>query len=85
MTDLGADGVPNGKQHALALVIAGAVGVRLSEVAESDRAIDGSDDLCQMDLVRGPGQDVAAPDAALGSNESRPLEREKDLLEIGLR
>ena len=39
-----ADVGPDGQQHALALVVAGAVGVGLAEVAGHDRAVDGADD-----------------------------------------
>ena len=37
--------VPDREQHALALVVAGAVLVRLAEVAERDRPVDGRQDL----------------------------------------
>ena len=40
-----ADHGPDRQQHALALVVAGAVGVRLAEVAEDDRPVDRADDL----------------------------------------
>ena len=44
---------PDGQQHALALVVAGAVGVGLAEVAGGDRAVDGADDLRQRDPAGG--------------------------------
>ena len=43
---------PDGEQHALALVVARAVGVGLAEVAGLDRAVDRRDDLGQGDLLR---------------------------------
>ena len=42
-----ADVGPDGQQHALALVVAGAVGVGLAEVAGHDRPVDRADDLAE--------------------------------------
>ena len=85
---MGADGLadvgPDGQQDALALVVAGPVGVGLAEVAGGDRAVDGGDDLGQRDLLGRAGQDVAAADAPLGAHQTGALEGEQDLLEIGL-
>ena len=85
---MGADGLahigPDGEQDALALVVAGTVGVGLTEVAGGDGAVDRRDDLGQGYLVGGAGQDVTAPDAPLGADETRPLQREQDLLEVRL-
>jgi hypothetical protein len=50
-------------------VVAGAVGVRLPEVAEGDRAVDGREDLGDADLLGGAGEDVPATDTALGPDE----------------
>ena len=72
-------------QHALALVVAGAVLVRLAEVAERDRAVDGRHDLRQPDVLRVAGEHVAAADAALGAHQPGALEGEQDLLEVRLR
>ena len=47
--------LPDREQHALALVVAGAVLVRLAEVAERDRTVDGRQDLGQPDLARAAG------------------------------
>ena len=76
--------VPDGDQHALALVVAGPVLVRLAEVAERDRPVDGRHDLRQLDVGRVPGEDVAAADAALGAHQPGALQGEQDLLEVGL-
>ena len=83
-THLGAGLVPDREQHALALVVAGTVLVRLAEVAERDRAIDGRNDLGEQDLLGWPRQHVPAADAPFRTNESRALQGEQDLLEVGL-
>jgi len=80
-----ADVGPHRQQHALPLVVAGAVGVRLAEVARRNGTVDGRDDLVQGDLLGRPRQHVAAADAALGAHQTGALERQEDLLEIGLR
>ena len=72
------------KQHALALVVAGPVGVGLAEVAGHDRAVDGRHHLGQGDLLGVAGQDVAAAHPALGPDQAGTLEGQEDLLEIGL-
>ena len=79
-----ADVGPDREQHALALVVAGAVGVGLAEVAGHDRAVDGADDLGEADLLRVAGQDVAAADAPLRAHQTGALEGEEDLLEVRL-
>ena len=76
--------VPHGDQHALALVVARPVLVRLAEVAERDRTVDGRHDLRQLDLLGVAGEDVAAADAALGAHQPGALEGQQDLLEVGL-
>ena len=45
--------VPDGEQHALTLVVARAVLVRLAEVAERDRPVDRRQDLGEADVVGG--------------------------------
>ena len=80
LADLG----PHDEQHALALVVAGAVLVGLAEVAGDDGAVDGAHDLAQRDLLRRAGQHVAAADAALRAHQTGALERQEDLLEVGL-
>ena len=79
-----ADLVPHREEHALALVVAGPVLVGLAEVADRDRTVDGGDDLGQADLLGRAGEHVAAPDPALGAHQPGALEREQDLLEVGL-
>jgi len=85
---VGADGLadvgPDGQEDALALVVAGAVLVGLTEVAGGDGSVDGGDDLRQGDLLGWAGQDVAATDAPLGADEAGTLEGQEDLLEVGL-
>ncbi len=76
--------VPDRQQHALALVVAGAVLVGLAEVAERDRAVDGRHDLRQPDLLRRAGEHVAAADAALGAHQPGALQRQQDLLQVRL-
>ena len=76
---------PHGEEGALALVITRAVGVRLPEVAGGDRPVYGAHDLAERDLVRGPGEDVAAAYAALGAHQTGALEGEQDLLQVRLR
>ena len=76
---------PDRKKDALALVVAGAVGVGLAEVAGSDRTVDGSDDLGKLDVVGISCEDIPAANAALGTHESGALQGQKDLLEVGLR
>ena len=79
-----ADVGPHREQHALALVVAGAILVGQAEIPGHDRAVDGADDLAERDLFRRAGQDVTAPDAALGADEPGTFQREQDLLQIGL-
>src|SRR3954467_6307983 len=81
MTDLS----PHRQQHALALMVAGAVLMGLAEVAGDDGPVHGGDDLPERDLLRWAGQYVPAADAALGAHQTSALERQQDLLEIGLR
>ncbi len=60
-TDVG----PHPEEHALALVITGAILVGLAEVARDDRTVNGGHDLSQRDRFGGPRQNVATTDAAL--------------------
>ena len=76
--------LPDRQQHALALVVAGAVLVRLAEVAEADRAVDRGEDLAEADLRRAAGEHVAAADAALRPHQPGALQRQQDLLEVRL-
>ncbi len=79
-----ADFGPDGQQDTLALVVAGPVLVGLTEVAGDDRPLDRADDLAQRDGIGLAGQDVAAADTTLGANQAGALQREKDLLQVGL-
>src|SRR5262245_32801902 len=63
--------VPDRQEDALALVVTGAVFVRLAEITHRDRAVDRTDDLGQVDLRRRPSQDVATAHAPLGPHEPR--------------
>ena len=65
-------------------MVTSAVLMRLAEVAERNRAVDGPNDHADRDLGRVTSHHVPAPDAALGSDQSGPLEREQDLLEVRL-
>jgi hypothetical protein len=58
--------------------------VGLAEVTGDDRPVDRADDLAEQDLGRFAGEHVAAADPALGAHDARALEREEDLLEVGL-
>src|SRR5690606_36451286 len=69
--------LPDREQHALPLVIAGAVLMRLAEVAERDRPVHRRQDLGQSDLLGRAGEHVAAADAALGTYEPGTLERQQ--------
>ena len=64
-THVFADVVPHGKQDALAFVVAGTVGVRLTEISGDDWAVNCADDVGQTDFLRSASQDVTAADAAL--------------------
>ena len=80
-----ADRIPDREQDALTFVIAGTILMRLTEVADDDRSIDGSNNHPDGDLGRVTGHHITAADAALGPHQSGPFERQQDLLEIGLR
>jgi len=80
-----ADVGPHGEKHALALVVAGAVLVRLAEIPGHYGAVDRADDLAQGDLFRRSCENIATPDASLGTDEPGAFEREQDLLQIRLR
>ena len=75
---------PDREEYALALVIAGPVGVRIAEVTGHNRAIDCRDNLGQQDCRRFPGQDVAATDPSLRTDQASALEGQEDLFEVGL-
>ena len=75
---------PHGQQDALTLVFTGTVLVRPPEVAGHDGTVDGAHDLSQGDVPGGSGQDVPTAHATLRADQARPLEGEKDLLELGL-
>ena len=79
-----ADRVPDRQQDALSLVIARTILMRLAEIAESDRAVDCSNDHPDRDLGRVASHHVAAADTTFGSNQTRPFERQQDLLQVRL-
>ena len=76
--------VPDREQHALALMVAGAILVRLAEISKDDGSVNRRDDVREPDLGGRFGQDVSAADASLRPDESRTFEGEKNLLQIGL-
>ena len=76
---------PHRKQDTLAFVVAGTVLVGGAEVAGHDRPVDSAHDLTEGDLLRHPGEDVAAAHATLGADEAGTFESEENLLEVGLR
>jgi hypothetical protein len=73
--EVGADGLadvgPHGQKDALALVVAGAVGMGFAEVPGRDGPVHRGDDLGQADLLGQAGQDVAASDAPCRASERR--------------
>jgi hypothetical protein len=79
-----ADHLPHREQHALALVVAGAVLVRLAEVADGDGPVDRAHDLAERDLLGSAGEHVAAAHPPLRAHDPGALEGEEDLLEVGL-
>ena len=76
--------LPDREQHALTLVVAGAILMRLAEVAERDRAVDGRDDRGQSNLLGWTVEDVAAAHPALGPHEPSAFQGEQDLFEVRL-
>lgn len=65
-------------------MVTGTVLVWLTEVTGNDWAVDRTNDLCERDVAGLTGQDIAATDAALGSDETSTLEGKENLLEVGL-
>jgi hypothetical protein len=76
--------VPDGEQHALALVVAGPVLVGLAEVAQRDGTVDRADDVAERDGLGFAGQHVAPAHAPLRPHQPGALQRQQDLLEVGL-
>jgi hypothetical protein len=58
--------------------------MRLAEVTGNDGAVDGGHDLRKRYLIGASGQDVAATDPAFGSDQTGTLQRQEDLLQVGL-
>jgi hypothetical protein len=79
-----ADVGPDAQEHALALVVAGAVLVGFAEITGDDRPVNGRNDLGERDALCRARQHVAATDAALGAHETDAFEAQKDLFEVGL-
>ena len=84
-THMVTDRRPHRQQCALAFVVARPALVRLPEIANNDGPVHRGDDLAEGQPFGGTSQHVAASYAALGAHETRSLERQKDLLEVGLR
>lgn len=84
LTHVTSSDVPNCEQYALPFVVACSVLVRRTKVAESDRTVNGRNDVGQLDIGRISGEHVPATDASLGFHDSRTFEREQDLLEVRL-
>ena len=76
--------VPDGEKNALSLVVACTLLMRLAEIAECDRSVDGRDDLGESDLTRIACEHVPAAHAALGPHETGTLQGEQDLLQVRL-
>ena len=70
-----ADRVPDCEQYALTFVVAGTVLMGLAEIAESDWAVDCSNDHPDRDLGRIASHDITAADTALGPDQASALER----------
>lgn len=77
--------LPYGEQNALPLMIARTVLVRLAEVSKSDRPIDSAENLTDPDLRGLACEHVPAADTALRTHQAGALQRQQDLLEVGLR
>ena len=76
--------VPDRQENAMAFVIARAILMRLSEVAERDWAICCGNDLRKKDLRGRSGKHVSSADTALRPDETRTFQHEKNLFEVGL-
>ncbi len=76
---------PNGQQHTLTFMVAGTVGVRVTEIPGRDGAVHGSHDLAQFDIGGAAGEYVSTTDTPFGSDNSRAFERQEDLFKIRLR
>lgn len=77
--------MPDGEKRALALMVAGTVGVRLSKVSKGDWSIDRANDRCERNLLRWSGENVTPADTTLGADQPRTLECKQDLLKVWLR
>lgn len=65
LTHVRSGDVPDREQDAVTLVVASAVLVGLSEVAQGDRTVDCGDDLGEADIAGMSRENVPAADAAL--------------------
>jgi len=79
-----ADIRPYGKQNALSLVVAGPILMGLAKVARHNRPVDGCNNLGEGDFADRSGEDISSADAALRTHQARTLERQQNLLQIGL-
>jgi hypothetical protein len=65
-------------------MITGSIFVGLTKVTRDNWSIHGGDDLSQVYGLGFASQDVTAPHASFGANQTSPLERQEDLFEVGL-
>ena len=77
--------LPHCQEHALSLVVARAVLVRLSEISEDNWPVDSGDDLREANLIGWAAEYVSTADAPLRAHQTRALQGEQDLFEIWLR
>lgn len=75
---------PDGEQDTLPFVVARLVGVRFTEISSGDGAVDGPDDLGELDVAGISGQDIAPADTTLRADEAGTLEREENLFKVRL-
>ena len=73
-----------GEQDTLPFVVARLVGVRFTEISSGDGAVDGPDDLGELDVAGISGQDIAPADTTLRADEAGTLEREENLFKVRL-
>jgi len=84
VSHVGARRSPDGEQHTLPLVVAGPVGVGLSEVSGGDGPVDSANDVGQFDVGWRTRENVTAAHAPFGADDAGTLEGQQDLFEIWL-
>jgi len=75
---------PDRKENTLPLMVAGAILMWFTEIAECDGSIDRRNDLAQPNVLRCARKGVPATDATFGPHESSAFQSEKDLFQVGL-